>query len=114
MDDGMCLRYFGDNITAVEILPFGNCNMSIPFFLSVQRIYADTAGNKCSGRVCDPLQRAFNTVKNIIQYAGSQSYRNSAAAGCNFFPGTKSGCLLVYLNCSQIFVKSDYTVFPFR
>ena len=113
VDNSVCLRHLGNNISAVEILTFGNRNMGIPFFLSVQGIHADTAGNKCPGRVCDPFQRTFDTVENIIQNTGGQRYRNGAAAGCNFFSGTKPGCLLIHLNCGQIFVEGDYFAYQF-
>ena len=113
MDNSVCLRDLGDNVSAVEILSFGNRNMGIPFFLPVQRIHADTAGNKRSGRFRDPFQRTLDTVENIIQNAGGQCYRNRVAAGCDFFSGTQSGCLLVYLNCGHILVEGDYFAYQF-
>ena len=44
--NGVRFRNFCYDITAVEILPLFNSDMSLPFLLAVQRVYADAAGDE--------------------------------------------------------------------
>ena len=52
MGDGVGFRHFGDDVAAVEILPFFHCDMGRPFLLTVQGIYADAPGDESAGARC--------------------------------------------------------------
>ena len=62
----MGFRDFRENISAVEIVSHRNGDMGGPFFLFIQRVHRNTAGDKRSPGFCDPLQRAFDSVKNVV------------------------------------------------
>ena len=66
MRDRVSFGYFCENISAVEIVSHRNGDVGGPFFLSIQRVHGNTAGDKCSPGFCDPLQRAFDSVKNVV------------------------------------------------
>ena len=66
MRDRVSFGYFCENISAVEIVSHRNGDVGGPFFLFIQRVNGNTAGDKRSPGFCDPLQRAFDSVKNVV------------------------------------------------
>ena len=107
MYNSACLRYFGDNVASVEILPLFYGDMCLPLFLFIKKIYTDTAGDKCAGGLCDTFQRTLDAVKDIIEDARSESYRDSVAAGYNFLTWVKPRRLFVNLDRCQILIQCD-------
>ena len=89
MKNGGCFLCLGNDRTGTHNIPLLNCNMSVPFFLCIQRIYTDTSGNIFSGGFCNFLQRTLDSVKNVVDDSRSQKNRDGVACSCNGFPRTK-------------------------
>ena len=107
MQDGVCLRHFRDDIAAMEILSFLYCDVCRPFLLPVKKIHADAAGDKRTRGIRDPLQRALDTVENIVEDPRGKCYGYGTSAGNNFLSRPKAGCLLIYLDRCQVFIQSN-------
>ena len=106
--DGVGLRHFGDDIPAVEILAFLNCEMGLPFFLPVQGVHADAPCDKrAAGGFRDPLQGTLDAVEDIIEDARSEGDGNGISACHDFFPGAQAGRLLIHLDRGHILVQGD-------
>ena len=72
MYDRASLRYFCNDRSSVNCITDCNGDMSIPQSGAVQKIYVSATGDKRTAGICDPLQRSFNTVKNVVKNSGSQ------------------------------------------
>ena len=85
----MGFRHFGDDVAAVKILSLLNCEMGLPFFLPVQRVYADSPCDKRSaGGFRDTLQGTLDAVKDIIKDSRSEGYGNRVSARFDYFSRT--------------------------
>ena len=108
MHDRTCLRHFGDNVAAVQIVSDRNGQMRRPFLCAVQVVHTDTAGNKRAAGLCDLFQRTLDSVKNIVQDSRCKGNGNRASCCGHFLARTKSRRLFIYLDRCQILVQRDH------
>ena len=71
MRDRVSFGYFCENISAVEIVSHRNGDVGGPFFLFIQRVNGNTAGDKRSPGFCDPLQRRSIPSKMLFKIPGA-------------------------------------------
>ena len=79
-----------------------------PFFLCIQRIDSQTAGDVFSGFLGDLGKRAFYTVEYIMQNSGTESNRNGSSASLYHRSGPQAGSLFVYLDGCLFGCQADY------
>ena len=95
MRDRVSFGYFCENISAVEIVSHRNGDVGGPFFLFIQRVNGNTAGDKRSPGFCDPLQRAFRfRTKMLFKIPGASVTDTGFPVAMTSSPGAKSGCFL--------------------
>ena len=79
MYNGEGFRCLSNDRAGADDVALFYCNVGFPFLLSIQGIYADTAGNIFSGGFCDFAQRTLDTVKDVVDDARSQKNGNGVA-----------------------------------
>ena len=79
-----------------------------PFFLCIQRIDRQTAGDVFSGFLGNFGKRTFYTVEYIMQDSGAESNRNGSPASLYHRSRTKAGGLLIYLDGCLLGCQADY------
>ena len=88
--NGRSLRNLRDDGPAAHQVSRLHGYMGIPQLLAVQRIYADTPGDKRAAAFRDPLQGALDPVEDIIQDSRRQRHRDGRPCGFHRLPRTQA------------------------
>ena len=96
--DGRGLLRLRDHHAAGNRIPGLHFDLYIPFFLSVERIHRDAAGDELSGQFRDLVERTLDAVEDPVQNPRPQCDRKRRTGPDDRLPGDQSACLLVYLD----------------
>ena len=108
MKDGRGLLCLRDHHAAGNMIPGLHFDLYIPFFLRVERIHGETAGNELSGLLRDLIKRTLDPVKNPVQNARAQCDRKRRSGPRDRLPRNKTACLLVHLDGSHVPGDGNY------
>ena len=106
--DGSRFLSFRDDGSAGNLISRRHRQMNLPFFLSVQGIYADAPADVFSGMMGDFPQGALDTVKNVIEDSGAQGHGNGVSGAGYLRARLQAGGFLKYLNRGSVFRQGDH------
>ena len=96
-----------DDRAAAHLVPNLYGHMNRPFFLFIQRGHAHTTSNVDTGRFRNTVQRALDTIENIMKDTGAKRNRDRIASRRNRLTGMQTTSLLEDLNRCALLIQTD-------
>ena len=99
MDNRSCFLHLGNNRATLHVLSVPDRYCNLPLLFQIKGRRTDAAININAGFLRNRIQRALNSIKNIIQNPGAKRNRNRTAGRRHFCARLQSARFLIDLNC---------------